>query len=563
MSKNHGAVSENISEQVSEQLSDQVEKQITENGDSGSETHGARKDTRVVRRSIACAIMAAWVIYIILIVINKSFISDIVSIGIVFAATCLIAMSVNRLGRYRYVGISFLVGTISYLAADICWLIDIYFTDENDILYIVADQVYMFMDVAAAVGIGFFVLAEYCKSYRQRFFVNAFEFSVIFFLLSLHLLHSDQFLSLGMTGTTITGIAYYFVVSVIFIMVVLIMCMGGLRHVTFWESVMVVSLIFYNLMETRYTWFLFKGEDGENSLIDIIYLLCIASYSFVFAFGLFEDRPQLGMKELKSVKKSEIAMWGNAVVMLVITLALYVVNFYNASEVYYSLTTVLAYIIMFKSIVTNELNEQLMKNQQEENERLERMVEEKTRELTEINKHLVEISTTDPLTKLYNRRYGMDLLDKLTAEKSEFALYSIDLNYFKPINDNYGHDMGDLVLKEVGVRLKAMHEHNCTAWRNGGDEFMLLLHDTTDEKTVADTAEIFCKSMDETMHFTVKREGEEEEKSYDFTISASLGVSRFPTDTSDLNELIKLADEALYEIKHTSEKSCYLIYHEK
>ena len=218
---------------------------------------------------------------------------------------------------------------------------------------------------------------------------------------------------------------------------------------------------------------------------------------------------------------------------------------------------------MFKTVQTNALTEELLERQKNETVRLEQMVAEKVKELQELNANLEYISNTDVLTGLYNRRYGMDYLEKIVKDGDNYpiALYSLDLNHFKPINDNYGHDTGDLVLKEVGNRLSHLKQERCTAIRIGGDEFLVVFRNATNEVAVRSIGDLICKAMDMPIEATIVTEdGEEKENS--FIISASIGIAEIPGDTNDIEELYKMADDALYRVKHTNEKSSYLMYKE-
>ena len=213
------------------------------------------------------------------------------------------------------------------------------------------------------------------------------------------------------------------------------------------------------------------------------------------------------------------------------------------------------------TVQANALSEELLARQKDETARLERMVAEKIKELQKVNDHLEYISNTDVLTGLYNRRYGMDYLENIVKDGANYpiALYSLDLNHFKPINDNYGHDMGDVVLKEVGRRLANLGQERCTAVRIGGDEFLVVFRNATNEIAVRGVADLLCKAMDEPIEASVNTENGEK-VNHTFEISASIGIAGIPGDATSIEELYKMADDALYTVKHTSEKSSYLMY---
>ncbi|MGA7828432.1 MAG: GGDEF domain-containing protein, partial [Geobacteraceae bacterium] len=158
--------------------------------------------------------------------------------------------------------------------------------------------------------------------------------------------------------------------------------------------------------------------------------------------------------------------------------------------------------------------------------------------------NLLEISHTDHLTGLYNRRYMMDILAKeflRTARTgSSLSFLIIDLDYFKEINDKYGHNEGDLVLERAATVFRDQLRCYDTPVRFGGDEFVAVLP----EASLADAqvvAERIRKALDE-IRFPGKLE--------DLRITASLGFAVYPgVGVETMEDLLREADNALYRAK--------------
>ena len=148
----------------------------------------------------------------------------------------------------------------------------------------------------------------------------------------------------------------------------------------------------------------------------------------------------------------------------------------------------------------------------------------------------------DSLTQLPTRVYFEDRLaaaaTKADANASRLALLFIDLDGFKPVNDTYGHSIGDLVLEQVGQRLKAMSRGKDVVARVGGDEFLLLLTNVTEEETVAQVATRLIQGLSHP--YAV--EGRE------VMISCSVGIAMYPDGCSHA-KLIARADAAMYASK--------------
>lgn len=165
-------------------------------------------------------------------------------------------------------------------------------------------------------------------------------------------------------------------------------------------------------------------------------------------------------------------------------------------------------------------------------------------ELRDKNVRLEELSNTDGLTKITNRRHFMEIfeLEFMRAERYRAALtyVMIDLDHFKKINDQYGHLVGDRALEScANVLREGLRAHDIVA-RYGGEEFALLLPET-DLAGARVVAERYRKRIED----TVVSIGE-----HTIKLTASLGVACCPhDDVKSVDDLIRLADDALYEAK--------------
>jgi len=160
---------------------------------------------------------------------------------------------------------------------------------------------------------------------------------------------------------------------------------------------------------------------------------------------------------------------------------------------------------------------------------------------------LEHLAHYDYLTKIPNRSLLFDRVEHLIArserDKLTFALFYIDLDDFKLFNDTKGHAYGDQVLIEVATRLKKSIRNSDTVARIGGDEFILVLENITDKS--------YIKIMLETLNQTLKTDFIVDDESID--VSCSIGVAIYPEDGKKIDELLSIADNAMYKIKH---KNC-------
>lgn len=165
-------------------------------------------------------------------------------------------------------------------------------------------------------------------------------------------------------------------------------------------------------------------------------------------------------------------------------------------------------------------------------------------ELKRSNELLRELSVTDPLTHLYNRRYLMDALEKefqrVRRTGGALSLVVLDIDHFKRINDSYGHQNGDTVLAAVAETTRAELRSYDTAVRYGGEEFMVVLPETPLSYGIA-VAERLRSAIGK-MVFPGPLAM--------LTVSVSLGVAAYPAAGVDsVDRLIRMADDALYRAK--------------
>lgn len=165
-------------------------------------------------------------------------------------------------------------------------------------------------------------------------------------------------------------------------------------------------------------------------------------------------------------------------------------------------------------------------------------------DLKRSNELLLELSNTDHLTGMYNRRYLMESLDKevqRTVRKGgNLSLIIMDIDHFKHVNDTYGHLQGDIVLQKVALHLQKELRSYDTAARYGGEEFISILPDAslTEAAFVAERIRTSIQAL------TFR------EPLSALNLTVSLGVATFGTHhCSTVDDFIKLADDALYRAK--------------
>jgi diguanylate cyclase (GGDEF)-like protein len=165
-----------------------------------------------------------------------------------------------------------------------------------------------------------------------------------------------------------------------------------------------------------------------------------------------------------------------------------------------------------------------------------------------------ELAITDGVTQLYNFRYLHQALDveisRANRYRTEVSLIFLDLDYFKKVNDRYGHLVGSQALVEVGNILKRSLRPMDVICRYGGDEFIVVLPETGPESAFG-TAERLRSIVEAYIFHADDKET--------FRLTASFGIASYPTHVKDKNDLIQLADQSMYRVKDATRNAVFMI----
>lgn len=169
---------------------------------------------------------------------------------------------------------------------------------------------------------------------------------------------------------------------------------------------------------------------------------------------------------------------------------------------------------------------------------------EQREELIRQKEELIWQNETDAVTGLKNRKYFMDKLNEYVTEKKPCAVFFIDLDKFKEVNDNFGHDEGDKLIVEASKRIAKCTKDTDVAARIGGDEFTIIASDITCEQ--------------DCLNFRMKIKDEISKphaiKNITFYPSASIGFAIYPSESEEIEEVIRIADQRMYKEKRKSKE---------
>jgi diguanylate cyclase (GGDEF)-like protein len=168
-----------------------------------------------------------------------------------------------------------------------------------------------------------------------------------------------------------------------------------------------------------------------------------------------------------------------------------------------------------------------------------------SQQLQQVNEQLEHLSRTDRLTQLLNRGYWEERLkqefNRIRRTKSASSLVMFDIDHFKNINDSYGHQAGDEVIRLTAKKLMDTQRKTDISGRYGGEEFVIILIDTRE-----DGALYFAERLRKTIE-TLTIEYDQDRINY----TVSLGIAEYGNDLKNYNAWLERADSALYEAKNS------------
>ena len=426
----------------------------------------------------------------------------------------------GRMGKYWLPSFLLSMGIFVYAFADILrFAVDyVFFTDKYGAFI---SFLYVFPNYFFGLSVAVYFIQKLKGRELYQFLVNTFSLTVIgFVFLRKTLIYLGSF-DLISTMDLVKLYLYFsinlFILIMIGHMTVMIAAETGLKG----TNTMILGILGYVLMDIPYIYTIALGKKPSNIYTNLIYMLCM----ILMAHGIVHQVHHHHVFKLKGYNFSDSAVRRTRVIVLlgvVGSILLWILKIVDQSELFYLLMPMLVYWITTTTLQNSALNEQILKQQ-------------------------------DILTGLYNRRYSATVMHESVKKAQEmgkkFAVFCVDLNNFKPINDTYGHDMGDRVLKEFGARMLALPSV-FTSFRTGGDEFMIIKDSVLGDEDLEKTAMHLQKLFNSPIHID----------SYIFSLSGSIGVSVYPDDEKEPELLIRYSDAAMYAVKHSANKDGYKFF---
>lgn len=440
------------------------------------------------------------------------------------------------------------LGALFHLAGELAWVYNAVISDKELNLMTVDSNLYLMRNIIIMIA-GLIVLFKYAGKWNKlKSIVDIFvfgTFTVYIFWISFLKFYNMDF---SLEGSSIVFFILYIMTDIMILFEYLMMYM---YETEYFKSAAKRTEIAGFIILVVADWWNNYGM-ALRGYFPHIWDLVLPLSLFMISIGMLETK--ISVKNCKEHHKLRVEL----VIWLILTAAYLIIIKLNVNihvRVLFMVTLIFR-IIAIKYIRVYEINEELVKNYIEANAMLkskmyeasklfcdlENMVRLRTQELKEKNSELFYLSNIDFLTGLPNRRNFVEYLDNLilkSKNRFRFAIFFIDIDRFKSINDWYGHDVGDYILVETSKRLSKNLSDGDMVARLGGDEFVVIINTIESETYVMKIAEKMVSDI--RAQFVLK------DKKIFTTIS--IGIAFYPLNANERSSLMKCADIALYRSK--------------
>ena len=456
--------------------------------------------------------------------------------------------------KYVWAALSF--SCLFWALADIAWAYYHFFTAINPDDVSLIESLYYIPNLFLFFTVGIYLASRLRKWNNIQLLLDTIYITVSIMIL-LWFMHSNNSIYKAIMQDGFITVTT-FALDLMIIMTILTYFLSvKLNTIPVYFKFIGLGIITYTIIDLIYFHIYIIGSYIPNSIIDFIYIT-----SFIlFTIGGIIKKYLPGSVDY-GVEYISSGFSKSGYILLVFPVLIVLMKNINNFVLFYYIMIIFTHRILSFYIQASVKTEHLLKKEKEINSILEQKINERTKEimaknleLEKKNKELDYLSNKDTFTNLYNRRFFIDQLDNLfkTIDCDEkIAVFYIDVDRFKTINDMYGHQVGDMALIELSKRLEIFNCNNYISARLGGDEFVLACYGPVDYNNIEKAAGTLIKECCKPIEI-----GE-----YQFYVSASIGIAIYPSDATDSTALMKNADIAMYEAKSQG-KNRYVFFDSK
>lgn len=484
-------------------------------------------------------IIILFMIYIVALVFNDSLWGNILSPLVAFSSALIIWSEFKKVNTHKWNWITLFSVAVGWGISDLAWLIteEVLLIDPNTLPIFM--YLYLICNIMIAISCGIYFYYNLKKWNTALLLMDIIVLGTLVLLSIWIIMFSKSNITSFFNAEYISTFLYLFFDFISISSILIMYVYANNKSITKTELIVLSSVIIYVVCDLYYIYLTFTDQYVANTIFDGVFILPIVLLAFA---AMNESRNPTPIKSVRRGSKPEnlgkfrLLKW-----LLVVPCILYFIGTDNLFLLVNMVILILVYTFVRKHVELSIKSEYYLRKEKSINDMLDSTVKARTKELIETNKVLENLSKRDPLTGFYNRRYFIEQIDSLigSAEKKSFALFFMDLDRFKSINDTHGHEMGDNVLIETAERLRAWSPPSVTIARAGGDEFAVLIEGEVSEEILTKYAEEIINICEKPIIIPP----------YTLHIGISIGISIFPLHSNERETLMRYADIAMYQLK--------------
>ena len=509
--------------------------------------------TRKIRMGMLIGSVVCWFVMVVCLASGQFTTADVLSPISTGLSFLLIISCMPRDTRMKWTALFISLGILVWTVADVLFLLGMDLHIYTEAFLPVSEELYRTINYLYAIGLTMFVVAQFRGKDIQRLLADTFVLAVAAYVMCHTAFEIMMGTTLDFSKLSIYNILYLFSTLYLVVLVLLITFIRGFRENSFYGYGLLGSFLLYSIVEIRYTYLSIAGLEANHPMQDMIYVACIVLIGAAFYYSSIVDIP-VNVLYYQNRRRGGKAGVFFSLGILVGCFVLVLTDKMSSSMFLLLVVAGLAYLLLIRVNEVNELTRQLLEEREKENRELEEKVHLQRAELSKVSEQLENATYMDPLMGIYNRRFWniYSMMQIQDHPEDILTVYSLDLNFFKTINDTYGHSAGDRVLMDIGQKLHSVRDDRTEVFRMGGDQFLVARVGRLNEKEPRHFAEYLCDLMDRAVGV-----GE-----IQLRTTTSIGVASYPDNTTDLEQLINYAESARLSVKHSSNKSAYAFYNE-
>lgn len=480
-----------------------------------------------------------FLIYIVALLFNNDLWGNILSPVVAFISAAIIWNEFKKINTHKWSWVALFLVALSWGIADFTWLIldEILLIDPRNLP--IMEYLYLMCNIMITTSCGIYFYYNLKKWNTLLLFMDIVVIGTIILISLLIIMFSKNNISTFLYAEYISTFLSLFFDLISISSIIIMYVYSKSKTVTRSEVIVLISVVIYVVCDFYYIYLAFTDKYDANTLIDGFFMLPIVLIAFAAMNESKQPTPiRIVCKDCipENYNKNNIFKW-----LLILPFILYFVSTTNLLIIINMAILIITYIFIRGYVQISIKNEYLLKREKSLNDILDYTVQKRTSELIQANKVLAEISTRDALTGFNSRKYFIDRIDLLinSSEKNTFALFFMDLDRFKSINDTHGHEMGDNVLRKIAKRLKIWCPPNVILSRTGGDEFSVLVEGDVSQENLIKYANQIIRLCEKPILIPP----------YTLHVGISIGISVFPEHANERDPLMKYADIAMYQVK--------------